>query len=326
MNLGSLRLRPGATGVARRRLRRRLRGTRICPGSMLVLPDIRFLLERKDKLVGIVITHAHEDHYGALFEFWPRLQAPVYMTPFAAALLEAKRAGRAERAQDPGHVVRQRDKFAVGPFEIETSRSPTPSRSQRAGHHHAARHGPPHRRLEARSGARCSARRPTRRGSPRSATRACWRWSADSTNAIREAISPSEGEVGGGAGAAHRRGAAARRRHHVLLECRAHAARSPTPRSVPGREVRGARPLACAASSTSPSELGYLEGLPPFLDRTPTATCRARRSSRMLTGSQGEPRAALASSPRGEHRDGGAVAGRSRHLLLAHHSRQREAP
>ncbi|MGH6922405.1 MAG: MBL fold metallo-hydrolase, partial [Propylenella sp.] len=48
------------------------------PGVDAVLPDIGFLLERKENLHGIVISHAHEDHYGALFDFWPLLQAPVF--------------------------------------------------------------------------------------------------------------------------------------------------------------------------------------------------------------------------------------------------------
>ena len=57
------------------------------PGVDLVLPDIRFVEDNLGSLKGIVITHAHEDHYGALMDFWPKIQAPVFMTPFAAALL-----------------------------------------------------------------------------------------------------------------------------------------------------------------------------------------------------------------------------------------------
>ncbi len=66
----------------------------VLPGVDAVLPDIRFLLERKGALDGIAITHAHEDHYGSLMDFWPKLQVPVFMTRFAAALYEAKRGGR----------------------------------------------------------------------------------------------------------------------------------------------------------------------------------------------------------------------------------------
>src|SRR6266404_5239134 len=61
------------------------------PGIDLVLPDIRYLVEQQRNLLGIVLTHAHEDHYGAVLDLWPRLKVPIYGTPFTAALLEAKR-------------------------------------------------------------------------------------------------------------------------------------------------------------------------------------------------------------------------------------------
>ncbi|RUY02792.1 MBL fold metallo-hydrolase, partial [Mesorhizobium sp. M7A.F.Ca.US.005.03.2.1] len=63
------------------------------PGVDLVLPDTRFIEENLANLRGIIITHAHEDHYGALLDTWPKLKAPVWMTPFSAGLLEAKRQG-----------------------------------------------------------------------------------------------------------------------------------------------------------------------------------------------------------------------------------------
>jgi ribonuclease J len=90
------------------------------PGVDLVLPDIRFIEERADRLRGIVITHAHEDHYGALMDLWPRLKAPVWMTPFAAGLLEAKRHYEGGGAKVPVTLYRPGDRFEVGPFAIET--------------------------------------------------------------------------------------------------------------------------------------------------------------------------------------------------------------
>ena len=54
------------------------------PGIDLVLPDIRFIEGQLKNLRGIVITHAHEDHYGALLDLWPKLKAPVWMTPSCA--------------------------------------------------------------------------------------------------------------------------------------------------------------------------------------------------------------------------------------------------
>src|ERR1700719_3888341 len=61
------------------------------PGIDLIMPDIRFLTEERRNLQALVLTHAHEDHYGAILDLWPRLKVPLYATPFTAALLEAKR-------------------------------------------------------------------------------------------------------------------------------------------------------------------------------------------------------------------------------------------
>src|SRR5216683_2822986 len=75
------------------------------PGIDLVLPDIRFLVEERRNLVGIVLTHAHEDHFGALLDLWPQLRVPVYATPFTAALLDAKRRGEPGAPEIPVRVV-----------------------------------------------------------------------------------------------------------------------------------------------------------------------------------------------------------------------------
>ena len=60
------------------------------PGVDLVMPDIDFIAERRDRLAGLVLTHAHEDHLGAVPYLWPQLRCPVYATPFTAALLRRK--------------------------------------------------------------------------------------------------------------------------------------------------------------------------------------------------------------------------------------------
>src|SRR5947209_16846691 len=65
----------------------------LLPGIDVILPDIRFLIEERRNLAAIVLTHAHEDHFGALLDLWPQLQVPVYAGPFTAALIEAKRQG-----------------------------------------------------------------------------------------------------------------------------------------------------------------------------------------------------------------------------------------
>ncbi len=60
------------------------------PGIDILLPDPEFLVERKKHLAGMIITHAHEDHVGAVAHLWPRLRCPVYCTKFTAAVLQDK--------------------------------------------------------------------------------------------------------------------------------------------------------------------------------------------------------------------------------------------
>ncbi len=89
------------------------------PGADLVLPDIAFIKERRSDLKGIIITHAHEDHYGALSDLWRELNVPVYASPFTAGMLEAKREYEASRGEVPVTIFKAGDRINVGPFEIE---------------------------------------------------------------------------------------------------------------------------------------------------------------------------------------------------------------
>jgi ribonuclease J len=89
------------------------------PGIDLIMPDIRFLVEERRNLLGLVLTHAHEDHFGAVLDLWPRLKIPVYATPFTAALLEAKRQGEPGAPQVPVTIVPTGGRFTLGPFDIE---------------------------------------------------------------------------------------------------------------------------------------------------------------------------------------------------------------
>ena len=89
------------------------------PGVDLIMPDLSFIEKAKRNLVGIVITHAHEDHIGALAELWPDLGAPVYMTRFAAGLAEARRLGEPGAPKIPLRIVAQGEKVVIGPFVVE---------------------------------------------------------------------------------------------------------------------------------------------------------------------------------------------------------------
>ena len=89
------------------------------PGVDLILPDIRFLIEERRNLVGLVLTHAHEDHMGALIDLWPRLNVPLYATPFAAALFEARRLSEPGAPKIPVNVVPLGGHLQLGPFTVD---------------------------------------------------------------------------------------------------------------------------------------------------------------------------------------------------------------
>jgi ribonuclease J len=90
------------------------------PGIDVILPDLRFIEDAKLDLAGIVLTHAHEDHIGALIELWPRLNVPIYATPFTSGLLKAEQAefdGKGKKLAI--REVVPAGTFKVGPFELE---------------------------------------------------------------------------------------------------------------------------------------------------------------------------------------------------------------
>src|SRR5580692_7819117 len=91
----------------------------LLPGVDLILPDIRFLIEQRKNIVGLVITHGHEDHIGALIDLWPRLKVPLYATPFTAALFEAKRLSEPGAPQIPVKVVPMGGRLTLGPFTVD---------------------------------------------------------------------------------------------------------------------------------------------------------------------------------------------------------------
>src|SRR5215475_986437 len=89
------------------------------PGVDIVLPDLRFIEEERKSLAGILITHAHEDHIGALADMWPRLRAPVYATKSAARLLRGKLQEYTYRAEVPIVEIAQGSRFMIGPFDVD---------------------------------------------------------------------------------------------------------------------------------------------------------------------------------------------------------------
>jgi ribonuclease J len=89
------------------------------PGIDLIMPDISFLEKERKNLMGLVLTHAHEDHFGAIIDLWPKLKCPIYATQFSAALFEAKLAAERNAPKIPVTVVPSGGRVDIGPFNVE---------------------------------------------------------------------------------------------------------------------------------------------------------------------------------------------------------------
>ncbi|MBT5415874.1 MAG: ribonuclease J [Rhodospirillaceae bacterium] len=89
------------------------------PGVDVVMPDPTFIETYRDDLVGLVLTHAHEDHLGAVQYLWPRLRCPVYATPFTAAVLRRKLAEYELEDEVPLNILPMDASFELGPFRIQ---------------------------------------------------------------------------------------------------------------------------------------------------------------------------------------------------------------
>src|ERR1051326_2254380 len=89
------------------------------PGIDLIMPDISFLIKERKNLVGLVLTHAHEAHFGAILDLWPRLKCPIYATQFSAALFQAKLEAERDPPKIPVTVVPSGGRIDLGPFNVE---------------------------------------------------------------------------------------------------------------------------------------------------------------------------------------------------------------
>lgn len=275
------------------------------PGVDLVLPDIRFLEAERHNIAGIVITHAHEDHYGALLALYPRLapdgDVPVHATPFTAGLLEAK------AQSEPGDVAIQvtpfnaGDTFKAGPFSVEavavTHSIPEPVSLAITTPLGTVLHtGDWKNDIDPSMGPLTNRNRFQAIGDAGVLALIC-----DSTNAMREGESPSEREVANGlreviSNAEGRVAVTTFSSNVGRIRSIAEAARDC------GREVlllgRSMKRVVDVAS-----DLGYMEGLPEFLSEEDFGHLPRDKVVIILTGSQGEPRAALAKLGRDEMRD-----------------------
>jgi ribonuclease J len=269
------------------------------PGVDLVLPDIRFLVEERKNLAGLVITHGHEDHIGAIIDLWPQLKVPIYATPFTAALLEAKRQGEPAAPEIPVTIVPAGGRVKVGPFDVE---------------YVAVAHSIPESHaliIRTSSGTILHTGDwkidPTPIiGPPTDEAKltavgdeGVLALIGDSTNAVREGRSPSETDVGK-ALAELIRNAPARvavttfASNVSRLRSVADAARAC------GREVvvvgRAMERIVQVARET-----GYFEGVQPFRSLETYGYLPPDKTLALCTGSQGEPRSALSRIARDDH-------------------------
>jgi ribonuclease J len=270
------------------------------PGVDLIMPDIRFVERIRDDLEGILITHAHEDHYGALYDLWPRLEVPVWMTPFAAALHAAKREMEPGAPRIPTTIVQQGMRFSIGPFDLEliamSHSIPEPNAVLfRSPHGNVLHTGDWKIDLDPRVGRPIDLARLGAVAAEGIAAMVC-----DSTNAPREGRSPSEGDVAAGlkdvvAKAPRRVAVTIFSSNIARIRSIAEAAEAAGREVVViGRAIRRAIDVA--------TDLGFLDGLPPFRDEEAYGYLPPDRVVAIVTGSQGEPRAALSRIAADDHR------------------------
>src|SRR6266566_7136934 len=269
------------------------------PGIDLMMPDIRFLEEVRDDLLGLVLTHGHEDHIGAVAHLWPRLQCPLYATPFTARLLHDKleEAGLDERVKLK--IVPLGGRIKLGPFEIDfisiTHSIPEPNAlAIRTPLGTIVHTGDWKIDPDPLLGEVTDEKALRRLGEEGVLAMVC-----DSTNALVPGESGSEADVkralirliGSLKG---RVAVTAFASNLARLESVAEAAR------IAGRELvlvgRAMRHMVNCARDT-----GYLKKFPRVLAEEDASDLPADHVLYLCTGSQGEPRAALARIAAGEH-------------------------
>jgi len=271
------------------------------PGVDLILPDIRYLIEERSNILALVLTHGHEDHMGALIDLWPRLKVPIYATPFTAALFEARRASEPGAPKIPIQVVPLGGHLQIGPFALDFIS--------------VAHSIPESNALAIRSPAGTVLHTgdwkidptPLIGGLTDVAKLAALGDAGvlalvgDSTNAVRDGRSPSEADVAKTLSElirnAPRRVAVTTFASHVgRLRAVADAARAAEREVVVvGRAMERVVQVA--------RETGYLDGVQEFRGIESYSYLPPEKVVALCTGSQGEPRAALARIAEEEHPD-----------------------
>jgi ribonuclease J len=269
------------------------------PGVDLILPDIRYLLQERRNILGLVLTHAHEDHMGALIDLWPKLNVPVYATPFAAALFEARRLSEPGAPAIPVNVVPLNGSLALGPFTVDFinvahSIPESNALAIRTALGTVVHTGDWKIDLTPVVGAPTDQAKLTALGD-----RGTLALIGDSTNAVRDGRSPSEADVAKTLTelirTAPARVAVTTFASHVgRIRAVADAARlAEREVVVVGRAMERVVQVA--------RETGYLDGVQDFRAAESYGYLPPDKVLALCTGSQGEPRAALARIAQDEH-------------------------
>jgi len=269
------------------------------PGIDLIMPDIRFLAEQRENVLAIVLTHAHEDHIGAIGHLWPMLRCPLYATPFTARLIEGKldEAGLRDRVRVK--VVPIGGHLDIGPFSIDfisiTHSILEPNAlAIRTPLGVVVHTGDWKIDPDPMLGEVTNVNALTKLGDEGVLATVC-----DSTNALVQGHSGSEARVRQALSALigslkGRIAVTAFASNVARLDSVAKAAREH------GRQIalvgRSMHKMVAAAKET-----GYLTDFPPTLDEAEAAQLPPRRVLYLCTGSQGEQRAALPRVANGDH-------------------------
>ena len=269
------------------------------PGVELMFPDLSSVEKLGRDLLAIVITHAHEDHIGALAAMWPKLRCPVYATPFAAGLAEMRRlsepgAPKIEISRvGPGAVLE------LGPFRVEYiamahSIPEACALAIRTPAGLAIHTGDWKIDPEPGIGYRTDEARLRALGDEGVDALIC-----DSTNILREGDSFSETDV-----ARALKPLIAEAAGRVLVTT--FASNVQRVRAVAEAAQAAGRSVVVAGRALDRTievarEGGYLDGVGPFYSLDYLATLPRNRTVIIATGSQGEPRAAMARAAEGEH-------------------------
>src|SRR5436190_2496247 len=269
------------------------------PGVDVVLPDVSFIAKNRKKLAGLVLTHGHEDHIGAVPWLWPQLKCPVYCTPFAAALLNNKLKEHGLDEDVKVHIIPLGGKFKVGSFDLEfvnvTHSIPEPCALLIKTSHGTVFHSGDWKIDRTPTfGAGMDEKRLAEIGNEGVDALVC-----DSTNVLREGFSPSESDVAATIAdiVKHAKGRVAITTFASHVERVASAVRAAR---ANGREVvlagRAMRNTIEAARAC-----GYLRDAGEFLDEESFGYLPVNKIMLLCTGSQGEPRAAIARIGEDQH-------------------------